>query len=76
MLVAAVGTALTIPYVWFVFPTLFYASPLFIVAIGEAFAVVAETLLYRYAAEASWKFALACSCIANAASYIVGQLVW
>jgi hypothetical protein len=72
---AVVGTLLTIPYVWFVFPTLLWATPTLIVVVGEGFAVCVETILYRYVCNISLTQALLLSISANAASYLLGLLV-
>lgn len=74
--VAIVGTALTIPYVWFVFPTLLYSSPTAIILVGEMFAFTVEGLLYAYFCNLPLRVALLLSFIANLASYGLGQLVW
>ncbi len=75
VLVAIFGTALTIPYVWFVFPTLFFYSPILIIIIGETFAFVVEALIYKYSCNYSFKFAFFLSFIANIASYGLGLLL-
>lgn len=76
VLVAIVGTALTIPYVWFVFPTLLYFSPIAIILVGETFAFLVEGFLYAYFCGLSLRFALLLSLVANLASYLLGKLLW
>lgn len=72
---AIIGTTLTIPYVWFVFPTLLWEFPILIIVVGEVVAVCAETVLYRYLCALSWKQAATISIAANAASYLLGILL-
>lgn len=74
-LLAGFGTMLTIPYVWFVFPTLLWYSSSLAILSAEGFAFVGEALIYKYVGKLSWKYALVFSLLANAASYFLGKLV-
>lgn len=74
-LIAVLGTMCTIPYVWFVFPTLLWYSSSFAVICAESFAFLFEALLYKVLGKLSWKYALVFSCVANAASYFLGKLL-
>ena len=73
-LVAVLGTLCTIPYVWFVFPTLFWHSSITIILFGEGFAFLFEALLYKILGKLSWKEALIFSFLANIASYFLGKI--
>jgi len=64
----------TLPYVWFVFPML--ASGTAYVALAEAFAFAAEAIGYQFILKVGWKRALALSFICNAASFLLGLLVF
>lgn len=64
------ASTLTIPYVWFVFPPLAPAG--WGIASGEAFAFLAEALIYRRLLPASWPTAILYSAAANLASYLFG----
>ncbi|MEI7741403.1 MAG: hypothetical protein WCJ29_02765 [bacterium] len=67
------ATALTIPYVWFVFAYLFYDNRVLAVALAEIFAFALETIFYRFTLKISFKQAIKISFVANAASFILGQ---
>lgn len=73
-LIAAFGTMCTIPYVWFVFPTLFWYSSSLTVYLGEGFAFLFEAILYKTIGKLSWKDALVFSFLANLASYFLGKI--
>ena len=74
VIVASIGTMFTIPYVWFVFPTLLWDKANYIVIVGESFAVIVEALFYRYFARLDWKYAFIFSLLANIASYALGKI--
>lgn len=74
VIVASVGTMLTIPYVWFVFPTLLWDKAGYTVITGESFAFIVEALFYRYFARLDWKYAFLFSFIANIMSYVLGKI--
>lgn len=71
-----VGNALTVPYVWFVFPTIFWYSSTLSLYLAEGFAFVMEALIYKFVAKLSWRQAIVFSFIANATSYFLGKLVF
>jgi len=73
-LITALGTLCTIPYVWFVFPTVFWYSLSAIIFIGESFAFLFEALLYKILGKLSWKHALLFSLLANITSYFLGKI--
>ena len=64
----------TLPYVWFVFPML--ASGIAYIAIAELFAFAAEAAGYRFLLHVGWKRAAALSFACNAASFLLGLLVF
>lgn len=70
------ASSITIPWVWFVFPVLFYSSITVAVAIGEAFAFVMEAIFYVFAFEFSVRRAILISLVANAASFLLGLIVF
>lgn len=70
-LIGVLGTLCTIPYVWFVFPTLLWSFGPWIVPVGEGFAVLAEALLYRYFGGLRWPLALLFAIAANGASFLM-----
>lgn len=74
-LVAAFGTLATIPYVWFVFPTLFWYSASMALYFGEGFAFLFEAVLYKFLGKLSWKYALLFSFLSNCASYFLGKIM-
>lgn len=74
-LLAGLGTLLTIPYVWFVFPTLFWYSSTLSIYLAEGFAFLFETVLYKVIGKLSWKHALLFSFLANCASYFLGKII-
>lgn len=73
-LIAALGTMCTIPYVWFVFPTLFWYSSSLIIWFGEGFAFLFEATLYKILGKLNWRYALALSFLANLTSYFLGKI--
>jgi hypothetical protein len=74
-LVAILGTLLTIPYVWFIFPTLFWYSSTLSLYLAEGFAFLFEAILYKVIGKLSWKHALLFSFLANCASYFLGKIL-
>lgn len=74
-LLAGLGTILTIPYVWFVFPTLFWYSAITSLYLAEGFAFLFETILYKVLGKITWKQALLFSLVANASSYFLGEII-
>jgi hypothetical protein len=73
-LLAALGTMCTIPYVWFVFPTLFWYSSAIALYLAEGFAFVFESFIYRFLGKVTWKQAIVFSLIANSVSYFLGKI--
>jgi hypothetical protein len=69
------GNLCTVPYVWFVFPTIFWYSSGLILISGESFAFLFEAVLYKYLGKLTWKMALLFSLLANAASYLLWRLL-
>ncbi len=72
--VAFFGTAATIPYVWFVFPTIFWYSSTLSLYFAEGFAFFAEALLYKFIGKLSLRQALVFSLVANSVSFVVPLL--
>jgi hypothetical protein len=72
--IAALGTALTIPYVWFVFPTVFWYSSATALFLAEAFAFLFEAFLYKVLGKLDWRYAFLFSFVANCASYFLGRV--
>ncbi|MFA6328182.1 MAG: hypothetical protein WCY41_01935 [Candidatus Micrarchaeia archaeon] len=64
----------TLPYAWFVFPML--AGGAAYIALAELFAFAAETAGYRFVLRVGWKRAAMLSFICNAASFLLGLLVF
>jgi hypothetical protein len=75
VVVSVLGNICTVPYVWFVFPTLFWYSSGLILISGESFAFLFEAILYKYLGKLSWKMALLFSLLANAASYLLWRFL-
>lgn len=73
--VSVLGNICTVPYVWFVFPTVFWYSSGLILISGESFAFLFEAVLYKYLGKLSWKMALLFSLIANLMSYLLWRLL-
>ncbi|OIP66335.1 MAG: hypothetical protein COV32_02170 [Candidatus Yonathbacteria bacterium CG10_big_fil_rev_8_21_14_0_10_43_136] len=72
-LLAVLGTLLTIPYVWFVFPTLFWYSASLALYLGEGSYFLFEAMLYKILGKFNWKQALFFSFLATLASYFLGR---
>lgn len=74
-LAAAGGSALTHPVVWWSALALYPRIGLSAVPPLELFAILAETVGYRFIAQVTWRGALLLSGLANAASWALGALV-
>jgi len=72
--IAVFASFATLPYVWYVFPSLLHPFS-FAVIVGEAFAVVVETIFYVMVLPLSKKEAFMLSIFANVASYVLGGLI-
>jgi hypothetical protein len=75
VVVSVLGNICTLPYVWFVFPTVFWYSSGLILISGESFAFLFEAVLYKYLGKLNWKMALLFSLLANAASYLLWRFL-
>jgi len=62
---------LTLPYVWYVFPYIFYQSYTVALCIGELFAFLLEAAFYAFYLGLSVRQALIVSFCANALSFLV-----
>ncbi len=68
------ASSLTLPYVWFVFPWLI-ANFTVAIVVAEVFALIVETVFYKFFLRISWKRAAVFSLVANFASYSIGQVL-
>jgi len=71
--VVLIVNAFSLPFVWFIFPTVGLEYHLYLL-VAETFAVVSETLLMRVLFPTSLKYALATSIAMNMASFTFGIL--
>jgi hypothetical protein len=73
---AALGSLLTLPFVWLVFPLL-PVPPALSTALAEGFAVLAEAGLFHLASgrSLSWRQALLLSLATNGASFVFGLVI-
>lgn len=71
----ALGTMLTIPYVWFIFPVVFWSKLTLALPLAEFFAFLVETFIYRFYGKVSWKVAILFSFFANLMSFILWKLI-
>ncbi|HYV33958.1 MAG TPA: hypothetical protein VE973_03880, partial [Candidatus Limnocylindria bacterium] len=69
------ASALTLPYVWFVFPYFVAGQFVWGLAFGEIFAFLVEALFYRWFLKISLKKALLFSFIVNLVSFCIGYLI-
>lgn len=65
----------TIPYVWYVFPSLFPGSLSTAYVVGEVFATTIETFIYAFVLDIRLREGVAVSIFANAASLIGGYFI-
>jgi hypothetical protein len=72
VLVCVIGTALTLPYVWFVLPPFLPGEHA--MRYAELFAVTVEAILYSKFIPCAARDALLLSIAANAASYGIGRM--
>lgn len=70
---AFIASALTLPYLWFVFPSFFSVDQY--VLIGELCVFIVEALVYKAYLRIQLKYALIFAFIANLLSYLVGFLL-
>lgn len=68
------ASLVTLPYVWYVFPSLLRSFPIAI-AVGEMFAVGVEAIFYAAFLPLNKKESFALSLLANIASYALGKLI-
>ncbi len=73
-LAAGLGTAMTHPLLWFVWPRVVSDYWLYIVT-GEAGVVLLETVVYRTLIGIGWRRAFGVAALVNAASYLLGTLI-
>lgn len=66
----------TLPYVWFVFPTIFYTNLNIAVGISEIFVIIVEGIFYHFLLKLSWKKAFLVSLICNVISFGIGKVVF
>ena len=64
----------TLPYAWFIFPS--FTSGAAYAAGAELFAFAAEAIGYKFILRVDWERAAALSFICNAASFLLGLLVF
>jgi hypothetical protein len=69
------ATLATIPYVWYIFPILFYYSSTTGLLLGEIFAVVVETIVYTLWLRLPLDKAFMIVLLANLVSYYTGVIV-
>lgn len=74
VLTGLLATALTLPYLWLVLPDLLGAG--LALWLGEALVFVGEMLLYRWLLPAPWRSAALLSLAANAASLLLGFVLF
>jgi len=69
------ANALTLPYVWFVFPYLFLGSFVLAITVAEFFALFVEATFYKLFLKLTWKQSLVVSLMANLASFLLGKFL-
>jgi hypothetical protein len=69
------ASTITIPWVWFIFPVLFYNSIPLAVAIAEVLTFIVEAVFYWLAFRLPWRQAIIISFFANLASFAIGSLL-
>jgi hypothetical protein len=65
----------TLPYVWFVFPTLFMWTRNTSLYYSEFFIFAIESIFYKYILKFSWKHAILASLLANLVSFYLPMLM-
>lgn len=71
VLAAVAASTITLPFVWFFFPTLPMQWAGYI-ALAEVFVVVVEAGFYRIMLKTSWKDAVVVSVLCNWTSFVIG----
>jgi len=64
----------TLPYVWFIAPM--FTSGSAYIALAELFAFAVEAVGYKFILRVDWKRAAALSFICNAASFLLGLIIF
>lgn len=72
--VGLIASTMTLPYVWFVIPAFFSGNTYVFVA--EAFAVIAEAVLFFRLLELGAKESLLISAVVNMLSFVLGLLIF
>ena len=73
VIVGALCTALTLPYLWFVLPP--FVDAAYYPLIGETFVVVVEGAILNRVLGLDARRAIVCSLVMNAASYLLGLIL-
>jgi membrane-bound metal-dependent hydrolase YbcI (DUF457 family) len=66
---------MTVPYVWFIFPTIIDWSRNTSLLYSEPFVFLVEAVIYRIYLKTSMRTALFVSLVCNAASYFIGPIL-
>jgi len=66
--------ALSLPYLWFVFPS--FIDPAYCIVVGESVVTVVEAVILWKVLGLNWKEAGVCSIIMNLASYSFGHFLY
>ena len=75
IIIGLLASFATLPYVWFVFPSLIGVSYSLYLVVAELFAFIIEAILYRYALNLTWKVAFLASFLCNLASLLFGLFI-
>ena len=74
ILVSIVASTLTLPYFWFIFPTLI-SNRIIYIYLGESIIVLVEAFIYYRLFKINLRKALVVSFLANTASVMVGLII-
>lgn len=72
VIVGFLATFSTLPYVWFVFPSMIIISFNLYIAVSELFAFVMEAILYRLCFGFKWRMVFILSFTCNVVSFLLG----
>ncbi len=72
--VELIGSSLTLPYLWFIFP-IFFRERFWFLLIGETFVVITEMMIYYQLLSIGFKESISISIIKNSFSFLLSYFL-
>jgi len=74
IIIVALASIITLPYIWFILPA-FVENGINYIVISELTVVIVEAVWYKFSLQTSIKTAIILSIIANSFSYLIGNVI-